>query len=135
MSLRFGSSLSEPSAIGQTTFGKRVSNQPLSDRLRGFERVKVDVRAIVYSAGSSQMTMIRDISRGGAGIKGAVGLYHGAEVVLALVTGEKCTGTVRWWIGGACGIQFTDLLEPSDPFLCAIEKRSTVCARLRPGMG
>lgn len=95
-------------------------------RLRRHERSVINVRAIIHCGLASKATLICDMSDGGLGLVGADGLFPGCEVEIALVTGESKTGVVRWWLSGACGIQFHDLFESDDPFRKAVLRKSAV---------
>jgi hypothetical protein len=112
--------------ICPTATDARQPAPPSSDRVRRLRihpRTHVHLRAVVETAGSFRTTVIRDISVGGLGLKGADGLFPGCEVEVTLLTGQSRKGIVRWWLAGCCGIEFQAKLEPGDPFLEAVLTR------------
>jgi hypothetical protein len=97
--------------------------------LRKHKRTPMNVRGLVRCGLSTQQTLIQDLSDGGLGLAGADGLQPGAEVTVALITGEKRTGIVRWWLAGRCGIQFHLPLSAGDAFREAVIRRANAKPR------
>jgi len=85
--------------------------------LRRHDRVATRVSAILYFGKSFRITVIRDISPGGARLEGADGVLPGDAVEIKLITGQSQAGVVRWWLNGSCGISFDAVLPVDDPFL------------------
>lgn len=104
---------------------KRIDVESKLRRLRQCDRTIANVHATVRAGISSKPTLIRDVSDGGLGLIGADGLFPGCEVRVALVTGETKTGIVRWWLAGACGVQFHEPLQANDAFRNAVLRKST----------
>ena len=91
------------------------SQSPLA--LRRHDRIITRVPAVLYVGKSFQITIIRDISPGGARLEGANGVLPGDAVEIKLVTGQSRSAVVRWWLNGSCGVSFDAPLEAGDPFL------------------
>jgi hypothetical protein len=99
--------------------------------LRRHPRTQTRLRAVLYARDTFIPTTIRDISVGGIGLEGAYGVFPGDRVSIALISGEKRTGIVRWWLNGCCGVQFDTPLAATDPWLARAERagaRSTAGA-------
>ena len=85
--------------------------------MRRFDRIPVQVPAVLYLGNKSQFTVIRDISFAGARLDGAIGVFPGDTIQVALVTGHSKAANVRWWLNGSCGVAFVTLLQEGDPFI------------------
>ena len=100
------------------------------DRRSGIERKSarypVRIRAVLQTAQSFQSTIIQDLSLGGAGLDGAVGLVPGDQVSIELLDGRSISGRVKWWLAGKCGVAFDQPLDPSDPLFSKSLKRAAV---------
>ncbi|HRK17688.1 MAG TPA: PilZ domain-containing protein [Hyphomicrobiaceae bacterium] len=105
---------------------KEVSERPAINLrlLRRHKRTPLKVRAIFHSGLASKPTFIRDLSNGGLGLSPADGLSPGSSVTVALITGEKKHGIVRWWLAGSCGVQFHEQLEDNDTFMTAVLRKA-----------
>lgn len=88
----------------------------LAERRR-HRRFSVSIDATLHSGGNAQPTVIDDISAGGAGLKGAIGIFANDQVEIELGDGRRLTGTVAWWMSGCCGVQFHVPLPDGDPLL------------------
>ena len=84
---------------------------------RKHSRRPIRLRAILYRDEVFTPVVVRDISRGGAGISVRDCLTRNDEVTLSLLDGRHFRGRVKWWLGGFCGIQFLDLLPEAEPIL------------------
>jgi hypothetical protein len=91
---------------------------------RQHNRVRTNLRAVLYAGTTFQTTVIRDISLGGAGLSGAHGLFPGEPVTITLLNGASRSGIVRWWLGGCCGVQFDKFLTTDDPFFETAMRRA-----------
>ena len=80
-------------------------------------RYATRIRAILYKGDSFQSTLIRDVSAGGVGLRGAIGVFAGDKVALQLLDGRRLEAVVRWWLAGCCGLAFTEPLGPDDKLL------------------
>ena len=85
--------------------------------LRRHERVPSNIRAILYVKNRFQSVVLRNISRGGAGIGNCRHLIENDGVTISLLSGRRIEAKVRWWLAGVCGVQFKELLEPADVLL------------------
>ncbi|MGI9411350.1 MAG: PilZ domain-containing protein [Hyphomicrobiaceae bacterium] len=106
------------------------SDHESPDRRSGIERkaarFPVRIRAVLQTAQSFQSTIIQDLSLGGAGLDGAVGVVPGDRVSIELLDGRSITGRVKWWLAGKCGIAFDEPLDPNDPLFSKNSKRVAV---------
>lgn len=91
------------------------SGSPESAERRRIERVPVHIRGILYHGDRFQTTMVENISTGGAGLNGAVGIAPGDDVTVRLVNGRELSGKVAWWLAGRCGITFHTKIHTDDP--------------------
>ena len=82
---------------------------------RRIERIPVRIRGVLYHREHFQTTTIENISTGGAGLNGAVGVVPGNEVTIRLINGRELSGEVVWWLAGRCGISFHAELDANDP--------------------
>ena len=82
---------------------------------RKYDRQSVRIRAILYKGDTFQPTLIQDLSKGGAGIKGATGITPGDLVSIQFLDGRTIYGRVKWWLAGNCGIAFCRELDDDDP--------------------
>lgn len=119
----------EPAAAAAPGADPTVTLADARARLRREERTPIRVHAILHVAPSFQPTVITDISRSGAGLDGANGVFPGARVRIELLSGEACEGIVRWWQNGRCGVQFATPLTTEGAFQVAIARRT---AKRRP---
>ena len=98
------------------------SAQMTSGDQRRHERFTVRVKArLLAENATSQFVIINDISAGGVGLDGVVGIHPNDQVRLELPDGRVLSGTVVWWISGCCGVQFDSVLDESDPILLAAQ--------------
>lgn len=109
---------------------KRIDVETKLRRLRRHDRTIANVRAVFRAGLSEKPTLIRDLSDGGLGLIGADGLFPGCEIEIALVTGETKAGVVRWWLAGACGVQFHEPLGTNDAFRNGVLRNSAECSQL-----
>ena len=86
----------------------------LADR-RNIERRSVLIRGLLYHGDRFQTTTIENLSSGGAGLNGAIGITPGDEVTIRLLDGREISGEVIWWLAGHCGVDFYTELKPDDP--------------------
>ena len=100
---------------------RQSSSQPTADERRGNTRYAVHIDAVLHAGGKSQATVIDDLSLGGAGLDGAIGIYANDHVEIELRDGRRLPGTVAWWLSGACGVQFATPLQPGDKLLDAVK--------------
>ena len=101
--------------FGLKSLEPKDRDQTLS--LRRHERVPSNIRAILYSKSRFQSVVIRNISRGGAGLGNCRHLIENDGVTISLLSGRRIEAKVRWWLAGVCGVQFKELLEPADVLL------------------
>lgn len=85
--------------------------------LRNHIRTPAKIRGLLYRGDVFQSILIRDISAGGAGLLCGNCVQKNDEVILRLLNGRGIQATVRWWLGGVCGVQFAVLLNSHDPLL------------------
>ena len=107
-----------------------LSESDNPERRSGIERkaarFPVRIRAVLQTKQSFQSTIIQDLSLGGAGLSGAVGVVPGDRVSIELLDGRSITGQVRWWLAGQCGVAFDEPLDPNDPLFSKSSKRVAV---------
>ena len=82
---------------------------------RNIERVSVRFRGVLYHGDRFQTTTIENLSNGGAGLNGAVGIVPGDDVTIRLLNGRELSGEVIWWLAGHCGVAFDNELASDDP--------------------
>lgn len=82
---------------------------------RASVRRAVDIPATLHANGETQPTVIDDLSTGGAGLNGAIGIYANQHVEIELADGRRLSGKVAWWLSGCCGIQFAQPISDTDP--------------------
>jgi hypothetical protein len=99
-----------------------------ADISRRHARRMTRANAILYTRSVFQSVSVVDFSSGGLGLAGTAGLFPGDKVTVALTTGEKKSGVVRWWLSGACGVQFDAVSEEDDPFLVKLQKKANAMA-------
>jgi hypothetical protein len=75
------------------------------DRRRWLRRAEKN-RATLHAAEQARSTLITDISAGGAGLDGAIGVLPGDKIEVGVVCGRQISGEVIWWITGCCGVKF-----------------------------
>ena len=85
--------------------------------LRRHVRIASHIRAVLHCKYRFQSIVIRNISRGGAGLDNCGHLIENDKVVISLLNGRRIEARVRWWLAGVCGVQFNQLLEPTDILL------------------
>lgn len=90
------------------------------DERRREPRYAVQIAARLHAGGRPQDTLIDDLSRGGAGLDGAIGVYANDHVVIELPDGRRLPGMVAWWLTGTCGVRFFEPLAPDDPLLAGL---------------
>ena len=93
------------------------TRQQTSIRLRRHDRHETHIRAILHYRETFTTVLIRNLSRGGAGLNCSESLMPEDKVMLTLLDGRSIQGEVRWWLAGACGIKFRDELSREDPLL------------------
>jgi PilZ domain len=85
-------------------------------------RVELNAEAIVLQPACSHSVVVRNISRGGLGFKGAKQFEIGQPVIIRLVEIERrFQGRIVWLIGDQAGVLFSAPLSDNDPLL----RRST----------
>lgn len=102
----------------------RAAKEEIAPPEREHNRMRTNVRAVIYSGTTFQSTVIRDISLGGVGISGAHGLFPGESVTITLLNGASRSGVVRWWLSGCCGVKFDEPLASDDPFYVTAARRA-----------
>lgn len=85
-------------------------------------RHTVHIEAILHANGEAQRTIIDDLSTGGAGLNGAIGIYANDNIEIELADGRRLAAEVAWWLTGCCGIKFREPLQPDDPIFAAVKK-------------
>ena len=85
--------------------------------LRRHNRLKANIRAVLYCRNKFQTVTIRNISAGGAGIEGCNALLPNDKITIKLLNGRCIDAQVRWWLSGTCGVQFSQQLQQSDALL------------------
>ena len=98
--------------------------------LRRTPRQAVNIRALLYVGKTFQTTRIVDVSAGGAGLCGALGLSKGDRIRIVLLDGRELSGVVQWWVMGRCGVAFLLPLAANDPILGACAAPHTTVARV-----
>ena len=93
---------------------QEVQHRPTGAERRRSPRFAVRIDAVLHANGTSQPTIIDDLSVGGAGLDVAIGIYANDTVELELADGRRLPGQVAWWLSGACGVQFAEPLQPND---------------------
>lgn len=121
MSLRAAKNIQAgpPGKSAEAIGGEECATPP-----REHDRVRTNVRAVIYSGTTFQSTVIRDVSLGGVGLSGAHGLFPGERVTITQLNGASRSGVVRWWLGGCCGVKFDEPLTRDDPFYEAAARRA-----------
>ena len=95
-------------------------------RLRLWQRSVVRMPAALLRAGRRSPTLVRDLSRHGAGLVGEGGLERDEIVALELAGGRILFGRVRWRVGMHAGIAFDVALAADDPLLDAAPPLSSL---------
>lgn len=90
------------------------------DERRREPRYAVHIAARLHAGGRAQDTVIDDLSRGGAGLDGAIGIYANDPVEIELPDGRRLPGLVAWWLTGSCGVRFLEPLAADDPLLAGL---------------
>ena len=93
---------------------QQLQRQPTGAERRRAPRFAVQIDAVLHANGTSQPTVIDDLSVGGAGLDLAIGIYANDAVEIELADGRRLPGQVAWWLSGACGVQFAEPLRPDD---------------------
>ena len=88
---------------------------PQMTERRSKKRQSVHIRGVLYHGDRFQTTIIENLSSGGAGLNGAVGIAPGDEVTIRLLNGRQLSGEVIWWLAGHCGVGFYTELKTDDP--------------------
>ena len=86
-------------------------------QMRREPRISVSIRVLCHAHGSFNTVQIFNMSAGGAALKGCKSLMQGDLIELEFLDCRKISGKVRWWLNGACGIQFSTRLATDDPLL------------------
>ena len=95
----------------------KENDRPHDSLLRRHVRVPANIRAVLYSKCKFQSVVIRNISRGGAGLDNCGHFVENDRVVISLLNNRRIEAKVRWWFAGVCGVQFNDLLDSTDILL------------------
>ena len=93
---------------------------PKFEERRASVRHDVHIAATLHAGGRSQPTVIDDLSTGGAGLNGAIGIFANERVEIQLANGRRLSGTVAWRLSGCCGIQFHEPLLEQDPLFASV---------------
>jgi len=99
-------------------------DQTASIEQRRHRRYAVRMEIVLHARGRSQPATINDVSTGGAGIEGVIGIYEDDSVEFEVEAGRRIPGTIVWWISGCCGVQFDQPLNHDDPLLIAARAQS-----------
>ena len=99
--------------------------------LRRHKRIPVTIRAVLYRKEKFEPVTIRDISAGGARLHGCDCLMYNDRIMIKLMSGRGLAARVRWWLGGACGVQFEIPLSELDPLLFGRRDHGTVLPERR----
>jgi hypothetical protein len=86
---------------------------------RRHQRYSVRIAVVLHAHGKTQPTITNNLSTGGVGIEGVIGIYSDDIVEFGLKGMRRIPGTVIWWISGRCGVQFDEALNRNDPLLVA----------------
>ena len=97
--------------------GEKLAVPAAESVLRRSARVAVAIRAVLYHGEKFQPVVIQDISAGGARLHGCDCLMVSDPVTIRLLSGRALQARVRWWLGGACGVQFDTPLSEQDALL------------------
>lgn len=98
--------------------------------LRRACRKETRIRAILVTETGFQSTVIRNLSRTGAGLARASRVQPGDSIALELLDGRVLMARVAWWLTGACGVEFDKALGESDRLLagpCECGRRQNMC--------
>ena len=101
----------------QSTGSLRKVSEDEAANVRRDRRVPISIRALCYSRSRFSTVQIVNISNGGAALKGVGSLMANDPVEIVLLDNRKLTGKVRWWLMGACGVQFDTRLDEGDALL------------------
>jgi hypothetical protein len=85
-------------------------------------RYTVHIEATLHAGGKAQSTIVDDLSTGGAGLNGAIGIYANDDIEIEFADGRRLAAKVAWWLSGCCGIQFREPLQPNDPIFAVAKK-------------
>lgn len=99
------------------------ADHPVVRRIRRHIRLPTSIRAVLYHKTTFQPTTIRNVSCGGLGLDGAMGLFPGDRVTIRLMTGHQYTGNVRWWLANHCGIELDEEIDRSDHLIALAERK------------
>lgn len=97
-----------------------VEPRPQFAERRASERYAVHIPATLHADGKAQPTVVDDLSTGGAGLNGAIGIYANQQVEIEFADGRRLSGQVAWWISGCCGIQFAQPISEMDPLFSSV---------------
>ena len=101
----------------KSNFGNKPAPLAAKSVLRRSVRVAVAIRAVLYHGRKFQPVVIQDISSGGARLHGCDCLMVNDPVTITFLSGRALQARVRWWLGGACGVQFNTPLSEQDALL------------------
>ncbi|SRR6056297_1291933 len=90
-----------------------------SEDRRVHERFAVRIKASLYTTGHVQSAVIDDLSAGGVGLEGVIGVTANEPVGIELGDGRLLSGIIVWSLAGCCGVQFHAPLPDDDPLLRA----------------
>ena len=99
--------------------------------LRRHPRMPVAIRAVLYRGNTFQPIVVRDISAGGARLHGCDCLMQNDPITIKFMSGRGINARVRWWLGGACGVQFDAPLREDDVLLSGRLNYDTLLAERR----
>jgi hypothetical protein len=94
-----------------------LQNRADSISRRRDKRLTKTIRALCYVHGRFETVELFNISAGGTAIRMRTSLVQGDRVQLVLLNNRKLDASVRWWLAGACGIQFETRLADDDYLL------------------
>ena len=100
---------------------QQPSPQSAAAERRQNARHAVHIDAVLHAGDKSQATIIDDLSIGGAGLDGAIGIFANDHVEIELADGRRLPGKVAWWLSGTCGVQFAEPLRPDDQLFAAVD--------------
>ena len=86
-------------------------------KLRIYARRKVIIHALAKWQSAFVPIEVRNISRGGAGLRIQACIAAGIPLVVAMPSGRQISGRVRWSRQGFCGIEFEQPLSHDDELL------------------